>query len=215
MLKSCKNMCSYFTHTNAHTLAQKQNIHLISCPHVTTAVLRKMSKIISWLYYQNKIGGKILSTIWAHKPFADQEPRDIRMIMMIMIMVMMIMIMMTIKIIIMIIKRSLKSPATRRFIQYIVQTNDKENIKMLHFGPLWGHQSLVTPHKVPVIRMPFTCHDVIILEAVPIRPVQHQERPIETRNANNYCFDIDPSSLAISCDVETETRFRLPMFLRH
>ena len=134
MLKSCKNMCSYFTHTNAHTLAQKQNIHLISCPHVTTAVLRKMSKIISWLYYQNKIGGKIISTIWAHKPFAEQEPRDIRMIMMIMIMVMMIMIMMTIKIIIIIIKRSLRSPATRRFIQYIVQANDKENIKILH---LW------------------------------------------------------------------------------
>ena len=58
----------------------------------------------------------------------------------------------------------LKPLATWLFVQKLVQANNKENMRALHYWPfVWGiHQGLVdSPHKWQVMQKAFPCHDII------------------------------------------------------
>ena len=64
---------------------------------------------------------------------------------------------------------NLKSPASRKFVQQLAQTNGIEDIKVLHGWCFVSgiHRLLVdTPQKVSVMRKVFLCYDVVMITAV-------------------------------------------------
>ena len=59
----------------------------------------------------------------------------------------------------------LKSPGSWLYVQQLMQFNIKENIKALHYCPVWGESTsgchVDSPHKGPVMQNGCPCHDVM------------------------------------------------------